>query len=513
MSVFKDESQGDCQIDYEKSIFDYYDSGTVTARKIFNFDVENQQWLEGEKPKLDVEKKIKKMSHEGDRRLFLPCQWAVELRTTGVVAVSLQLYMAEIRQGTVESIQEKIWQIECDFPNRSVKAWPMGLLRERRGGWVGMFSCSAEVTFPDMLGAYYVEIPTVVTEVALSFMQEVAEKEFGFHPTYMGRIHGLEHMVAYCVRPLDLNIYLLRQVIGERFELLFPGEQRDNYRPLCRFFQIDHPPKSLRKAYGEGAENFVAYLLLRQLGFRDINVIRRFFYRDKLFGYRLLNLKYSTRYSKLTFAVDNNKALYLLWLERFCHWFLRYRKETQLANCLQPLAVQDAWEQENIDILRMFAVANLNQIDNELHTDTKRIILREGFTRNVHDLIMNDLRDIMEAENRARLLRAKTIQYTEKESQYVGEIEGYSIILPKDTDEIKEYGRAFHNCVASYKSAVLEKRTLILAMKQGDKYIACLEVKQSRLVQALGPCNQSLSSEIENVLCKWAENKKIIYIK
>ena len=155
----------------------------------------------------------------------------------------------------------------------------------------------------------------------------------------------------------------------------------------------------------------------------------------------------------------------------------------------------------------------MNQIDNELHTDTKRIILREGFTRNVHDLIMNDLRDIMEAENRARLLRAKTIQYTEKESQYVGEIEGYSIILPKDTDEIKEYGRAFHNCVASYKSAVLEKRTLILAMKQGDKYIACLEVKQSRLVQALGPCNQSLSSEIENVLCKWAENKKIIYIK
>lgn len=520
MVALEDKLKEESHIDYERSLFDYYDSGAVVTKKTFSFDAENQQWLEGEYLTLNVEKEIRKASHEGNIRLFLPCQWSVELRTTGVVAVSLKLYMAEKRQGILESMQEKIWQIECDFPNRSVQAWPMGLLKERRGGWVGMFSCSLEVTFPDMLAASCVEIPTVVTEAAMSFMQELAEREFGFRPTYVGKIHGLEHMVAYCVRPLDLNIYLLRQVIGERYEMLFPGEQRDNYRPLCRFFQIDHPPKSLRKAYGEAAENFMAYLLLRQLGFRDINVIRRFFNRDKLFGYRLLDLKYKTRYSKLTFAVDNDRARYLIWLERFCHWFLRYRKETQLANCLQQLAVQDVWEQETIDILRMFSVANLDQIDNELRIDTKRRMLREGFSRNVHDLITDEIMVIMERIPLigANLLRANKevnleIQYTEKELRFAGEIEGYSIILPKYTDEIKRYGRAFHNCVASYRSAVIDKRTLILAMKQRDKYIACLEVKQNRLVQALGPCNQRLSNEIEKFLSKWAENKKIIYIK
>ena len=60
---------------------------------------------------------------------------------------------------------------------------------------------------------------------------------------------------------------------------------------------------------------------------------------------------------------------------------------------------------------------------------------------------------------------------------------------------------------------MVEKRTLILAMKKGEKYVACLEVRQNRLVQALGPCNQILSDEIGEVLCRWADEKKIAYRK
>jgi len=105
----------------------------------------------------------------------------------------------------------------------------------------------------------------------------------------------------------------------------------------------------------------------------------------------------------------------------------------------------------------------------------------------------------------------KEIQYTSKELGYSDELEGYQILLPQDTDEIRAYGRAFHNCLASYCSSVLEKRSLILSMKQGQKYIACLEVAQNRLVQALGPCNQKLTMEIAEVICHWADKKKIAY--
>ena len=309
---------------------------------------------------------------------------------------------------------------------------------------------------------------------------------------------------------MDINIHLLRHVLGKRYESIFPRELRDNYRPLCRFFHLEHPPKSLRKYYGEAAENFVAYILLRQLGFRDINVIRRFFHRDTLFGYRLLEFSYQARIAKLM-VKDHNQ--YLVWLERFCHWFLRYRKESQLANCLQPLAVQNYWGQYEIDILRMFVMGNVDRDVTALNADTRRLLLHEGFTQNVHDLMMDDLPGIIQHGTTRNYVHYenKLILYTDKERSYECDIEDYHIILPNDTDEMKKYGKAFHNCVASYWLSVLEKRTLILAMKQGDKYIACLEVRQSILVQALGPCNQPLSDEAGDVLCRWAYRNKIGY--
>ena len=523
MFLLEDELQYEGDIDYEKSLFELaacYDCGAVMERKVFSYDAENQQWLEGMDLKPEAEKELEKIPRTGDAYWFFPYRWTVEARETGVVAVSLQLYMADVREGEVKSLQDTEWLIECDFKGSSVRAWPMGLLQVRQRGWVGAFSCSTEVTFPHMLGAYSVEIPTEVTETAIAFMQEMAEEEFGFRPTYLGNIHGLDHMLAYCVRPLDLNIHLLRDLIGDDYENAFPREQRDNYRPLCRFFHLANPPKSLRKVYGEGAENFVAYLLFRQLGFRDINVIRRFFHRDRLFGYRLLELKYEAEEAKLKFRVDNEEARYLLWLERFCQWFLRHRRETQLANCLHPLAVQEDWEQHAIDILRMFAVGNFDQVEAALSADIRRCILREGFTQNVHDLLMEELPQLRpqrrrgwgEPEPVAPVVNEK-IQYTDKELKYAEEREGYRIILPKDTDEIRKYGKAFHNCVGGYSSGVVEKRTLILAMKKGEKYVACLEVRQNRLVQALGPCNQILSDEIGEVLCRWADEKKIAYRK
>ena len=103
------------------------------------------------------------------------------------------------------------------------------------------------------------------------------------------------------------------------------------------------------------------------------------------------------------------------------------------------------------------------------------------------------------------------ISYTKAEKKYVDSRDGYSIVLPKDTDELRRYGKAFHNCVAIYCNSVVEKRTLILAMKRGKKFIACLEVRQNRLVQALGPCNQKLPMTVGEVLCRWADDKKIAY--
>ena len=91
-------------MNYAYSLSGYYDCGTVTEQKSFSFDAENQQWMEGTDTRRDIEKEIRQMPLDGYRRLFIPSRWTVELRSTGVVAVSLELYMAEIKYGALQSI-------------------------------------------------------------------------------------------------------------------------------------------------------------------------------------------------------------------------------------------------------------------------------------------------------------------------------------------------------------------------------------------------------------------------
>lgn len=362
-----------------------------------------------------------------------------------------------------------------------------------------------------MNGASHVDIPTVVTEAAISFMQESVRQGVGFRPTCPGNIHGLRHMLAFCYRPLDLNIYLFRNVIGETYEQLFPRNQRENYRSLCQFLRLEHPPKSLRKAYQDFPENLVAFVLLRQFGFRDINIIRRFFYRENLFGFRLLKLVYNSESRRMEDVSRQHSNPYLIWLERFCRWFLRHRTERHLAEYLRPL-VTGEWNYSAADILRMFMYANLDRNETALQPDTLRRLLRERFTRRLHDAMVRELAAILPRDERAWQDRINmALHYTESEQDYVDSIDGYRFMLPQDTDELWGYGEAFHNCVASYRNDVIAKRSLILAMKRDDKYIACIEVRQCRVVQAKGPCNQRLSVEVRAILRKWADKKKIGY--
>lgn len=455
---------------------------------------------------------MQRLLPKGDAFLFVPHHWIVEAKNDGVVEVSLWLYMCTAVQGAIQSIQAKEWTIACDYVHGEVQAWPMALLYERANGWLHSFVYSGSRSYAEMNGASSVEIPTVVTEAAISFMQEYAKREFGFRPTCPGNIHGLRHMIAFCHRPLNLTIHLFRNVIGETYEQLFPRDQRDNYRPLCRFLQLEHPPKSLRKAYHDFPENLVAFVLLRQLGFRDINIIRRFFQREELFGLRLLKLSYNPEIQRLVDTSRQHWIPYLVWLERFCRWFLRQRAEAQLAECLRPL-VAGNWGQETIDILRMFVHTNLDRIEGVPQLDTLRTLLRRGLTHQVHDAIAQEVENLMRRDLHSwQNITNTVIEYTSKEKGcFADNIDGYQFLLPKDTNELHNYGKSFHNCVASYCDDVVAKRTLILAMKREEKFIACIEVRQYRVVQALGPCNQILPSEVRDVLRKWAEKKKIGY--
>ena len=100
-------------------------------------------------------------------------------------------------------------------------------------------------------------------------------------------------------------------------------------------------------------------------------------------------------------------------------------------------------------------------------------------------------------------------EYKDKELALETELGEYTFRLPKDTNELRKWGNIFHNCVASYDSAVISRWSLIVAMKKQEKYVACIEVKQGRITQALGHCNQRLSVDYGTVIAEWAKENKI----
>lgn len=487
----------------------------TVKRKVFCFNPKTETWQEkaGFIPVMPTisSEWLQRLIPQKDAFMFVPHHWIVEAKNDNVVEVSLWLYMVAFVQGEIQSIQTKEWTISCDYSRGKVEAWPVALLRERTNGWLHSFVYSGSWIHAEMNGASCVEIPTVVTEAAISFMQESVCQGVGFRPTCPGNIHGLRHMIAFCYRPFDLNSHLFCDVVGASYEQLFPRNQRDNYRPLCQFLGIERPPKSLRKAYNDSPANLVAFVLLRQFGFRDINIIRRFFYREDLFGFRLLKLAYNPESRRMEDVPCQHSHPYLVWLERFCRWFLRHRTERHLAEYLRPLAAGE-WNYSAADILRMFMYANLDRNESALQPDTLRRLLRERFTRRLHDAMVRELAAILpRVEQSWEKIINKPIHYTESEQNYIDNIDGYRFLLPSGTDELWGYGEAFHNCVVSYCNDVVAKRTLILAIKREDKYVACIEVQQRRVVQAKGPCNQSLPAEVQEVLRKWADKKKIGY--
>lgn len=448
--------------------------------------------------------------------IYLPLRWSVEMLPDRTVELVLHSQRVTLEDNVITEVTDKEWTIVCDIDHGSVQGWPVSIVENTVRNWRNGYVCGGNITFPELLAAKYVDIPAMVIDIAIGYLQEIAEGKYGFRPSYLGEAHGLLHLFAYCECTLDPSLYLLKDVWGqEAYRAIKEQGRFDVYRELCRFLCIENPPPSLRKAYVRNPESILVYVFLRQCGFTDINIIRRFFYREEIFGYRLLDMRYDTITEALSFSGAG--AYEIRSFQRFCRWLLRYRSEKAIA----PRVLR--WCNDNLsyaamDTLRMFIEAGLEYHEDLIARAVYRRLLNEGLTQEVHDALVDELfAEHPEIVNRYRdaggpSKRKNTVyEYKDKELALETELGEYTFQLPKDTNELRKWGNIFHNCVASYDSAVISRWSLIVAMKKQEKYVACIEVKQGRITQALGHCNQRLSVDYGTVIAEWAKGNKIYY--
>lgn len=95
---------------------------------------------------------------------------------------------------------------------------------------------------------------------------------------------------------------------------------------------------------------------------------------------------------------------------------------------------------------------------------------------------------------------------------FVTEDKTYSIVRPKNADDVKHEGSALNHCVASYISKVLKRNCLIVFLrktKATDKPLVTIELENEAIVQARGASNRSITKDEYKAICEYAKKNKL----
>lgn len=96
--------------------------------------------------------------------------------------------------------------------------------------------------------------------------------------------------------------------------------------------------------------------------------------------------------------------------------------------------------------------------------------------------------------------------------QFVTEDKTYSIVRPKNADDVKHEGSALNHCVYSYLSKIIKRNCLIVFLRKADKLdksLVTIEVENKAIVQARGASNRSITEEEYRAICEYAKKNKL----
>lgn len=95
---------------------------------------------------------------------------------------------------------------------------------------------------------------------------------------------------------------------------------------------------------------------------------------------------------------------------------------------------------------------------------------------------------------------------------FVTEDKTYSIVRPKNADDVKYEGSALNHCVYSYLSKIIKRNCLIVFLrktKNTDKPLVTIEIENEAIVQARGASNRSITEDEYKAICEYAKKNKL----
>ncbi|QPK89880.1 PcfJ domain-containing protein [Bacillus velezensis] len=126
-----------------------------------------------------------------------------------------------------------------------------------------------------------------------------------------------------------------------------------------------------------------------------------------------------------------------------------------------------------------------------------------------HDIVAMNYKVMKdEIENKKFIEAVENEEY----SQLLWKGSEYSVIYPKNIDDLIKEGDDLSHCVASYVDSIISKSCKILFLRHNDeidKSLGTIEVRGDRIRQARGKGNRPLNIEERRAIEKWAKEKEL----
>lgn len=294
------------------------------------------------------------------------------------------------------------------------------------------------------------------------------------------------------------NFKLLREMIDKMHPDFTPREERRDYfaslMSYCNYkeesleyiLSTDFTltiPKSIRKAIGQNVNYLVLYWeLTNTLKFKDVNVIKR-----------ILESPYPDNFNKGAFWMQK----LVLYYKELCKYYkgTNNNVESILANRL--LRGDKGYVMS--DALQMFATAI--KLRRSSYGKSKGL---EPFDYSYLKKDLTDLHEYLSKLSRRDEAKLNYREYDLSLSPYLEkEVNGYSILMPRNSDEVVRLSEIMHNCVASYakridldeiilyatnyqgmidyiREGIGEAEKICNYLKTTENYPACIEIRRDR---------------------------------
>lgn len=113
-------------------------------------------------------------------------------------------------------------------------------------------------------------------------------------------------------------------------------------------------------------------------------------------------------------------------------------------------------------------------------------------------------------------IKNPTIKFTYKEKYMAVDnavVDDMTIVLPKDSKELKNWGKQMHNCVGGYDNKIESETSLILGVLKNNDLTYNIEIRFGNIHQFFAACNKPADENDKDKIIAFLEENKIITTK